>query len=139
MIERYKEGDLNVKPTQRILCTVLNGCAHTGPGGESEALRVAVAVQNLLFNELELFERPGRQIFKNSMMAFRHLIKDKTIQDRFTNAIFRRYCEEGLVDETILELLKRHSPSLYRKLPGVNGSESDLEALPKEWSSVINK
>ena len=140
-MEQYKGGDLKVKPTPRTLCVVLNACAHTSQKEEHlDALRVALEVQSLLFNELELFGRPGSQIFLNLMKAFGALVSgDQTRKEDFVNAVFRRYCKEGLVDETILEFLKRNCPSLYRNLPGGQGSEINLEALPVEWSRAIQK
>ena len=119
------------------MSVVLNACSHTNQEVErSDALEVALQAQDMLIHDLVDSDRCESQVFKNSMNVFDNLIIDKRERISFINALFHRYCKDGLVNESVLKMLRRSCPSLYYNL-GAKGQDIDLKALPADWSRAV--
>jgi len=134
MCNRYEKGDIACKPNLQSFKLVLHVCGHTTRRLSSykNSVRVALQTQDKLLRNPGIYDKPDGEFFEKLIKAFGRNIQDKEEKRNFISLAFERCAKEGLVDESVLETLKRCSPQLHRNLPIVSGKVS-ITKLPKEW------
>jgi hypothetical protein len=135
MCSRYDNGDISCKPNIITFSLVLNACAYTKEKkSHKDSIRIALKVQERLFQNVDVYGRPDSIFFSRLIKVFGFCMSNVKDRQSFISVAFERCVEEGLVDDTVLESLKRFSPNLYGKLPGISGGKVTVQSLPKRWS-----
>ncbi len=99
------------------LTSVLNGCNLTsGNEDKQEAIQIALQIHEIMtHNDRDSRYKPNGEYFLMLMKAFgmcsSHTEREKNIQ-----LAFEHCCREGLVDQYILNTMKKFAPKLYSKL-----------------------
>jgi hypothetical protein len=160
MIESYQQGDMNMKPTTHSFAAVLNACAfmetYDDKEKQAETIQIALSCMNLLQNASDdeqnyVYGQPNEFIYKNLFQTICRNLLDTQERSRIASIIFQRCCQDGYVTKSVINILRKHIPDLYKKLPlqeNYKRSRSNdksrtttnhdvIRQLPKEWTRSI--
>lgn len=119
MIESYEKGDINMKPTPYSFAAVLNACAFmelNDATKQGETIRIALSCMNSL-DDNSVYGKPNEFIYKNLFQTICRNVSDMKERSRIASIIFQRCCQDGYVTKTIIGILRKNIPDLYKKLP----------------------
>jgi pentatricopeptide repeat protein len=148
MKEEHKKGALNVGPSEHAYSLVINACAFTNSGLDSEAhaFKIAIRVMKELIASAEL--EPSSLTYGWFFQACGRLRVPDHLKDPSIEVAFLRCCERGLMNDFVLNRLKgAATETLFRKLMGPVASEIPkydqskeklkqrllVQHLPREW------
>lgn len=141
MDERFKQGDVALRPNCLTFTLVLNACFKVNHKDfiEEDAIRVALEVQDWFLKNQDMYGPSDPKFFATLIKVFGFCIQNPDQKHRFLSAAFERCCKEGLVDVEVLNSLKRCDNTLYTTI--VNGASKSAEVaakrIPREWSKRI--
>ena len=135
MCNRYDNGDINCKPDIISFSLVLNACAYTKEkASHKDAVRIALQTQERLLKNVIVYGLPDSIFFNRLIKVFGFCISDLGEKERFISTAFERCAKEGHVNHTVLESVRRYTPRLYEKLPGMSRGKVSVQSLPKDWT-----
>jgi hypothetical protein len=122
MDERFKQGDVALRPNCLTFTMVLNACFKVNHKDfiEEDAIRVALEVQDWFLKNQDIYGPSDPKFFATLIKVFGFCIQNPDQKHRFLSAAFERCCKEGLVDDDVLNSLRRCDNTLYTAI--VNGA-----------------
>jgi hypothetical protein len=141
MSKGYQAGNELLKPSVYPFTAVLNACAYTrGDANAADAVRVTL----LVLNEMQVLGvAPNHVTYRTALNVFvsRNAKKraDHKEQEReqMIKVIFHRCCQDGQVHPDIVELLRRHHPKVYDRIPK-DRSTGNVQ-VPLEWTINVKE
>ncbi len=140
MIDAYKEGDQNAKPTVHAFTAVISACAYTL--GESSEKKKALDIATTVFKAMPEYAQPNEITYGTFLRACTFLIPKGSARDSAVCTVFRHCCSNGQVGQKVIEIIQKSlSRDLIEKLTMVkviNGSINQAD-LPMDWSRNVDK
>ncbi len=136
MIDSYRRGNTDAKPSDRTYGTVLNACAYTKGGTNAAAFKVA----RRCFKEILSHGQPNSITFSLFILSCINLVPAGTKRDQLIASVFEECCIRGLVDIKVVLEIRRASPKLRNQiLQGVNLDNGVIKIcdIPEQWRSNI--
>ncbi len=144
MIEDYRQGNHNSKPTIRSYSGVLNACAFTPMDKSTNQEKTAAfKIARECFKEIlsdSRDERPNSMAFSQFIASCLNLVAAGTKRDQLVASVFEECCRQGLVDIKIILEIRRSSPMLKNHLlesVGLADGIIRMEDIPREWRCNI--
>jgi hypothetical protein len=138
MEQLYAEGNEGIKPTIFAYNAVLNACAqsiHVDSAPLGEAFKTAVKI----FTELRNSDQSPDHVTYGNMLRCSRLLPEGEQKDKFMCATFRLCCEQGFVNAFVIrDLQESATEELQQSLLGVQSQKVDMDALPREWSRMLD-
>lgn len=134
MAKSYQAGNEMLKPTVFPFTAVLNACAFTsGQNNIPDAIKVALLVlnemQNLGISLNHITYRTALTVFNPRNDADEQMKQEK---EKMAKLTFQMCCRDGQVHPDILEVLFKHHPKIYNRIP--KNSISGIVQMPPEWT-----
>ena len=116
MSKAYSEGNVDVRPNVITMNSVITACAFA-KGDEivrERAVRLALATMSEMDKEQIT---PDSTTFCMLLQVIGRQVSDLSENTKFANVVFQRCCRDGMVNNDVMEALRRFAPSLYEQLP----------------------
>ena len=144
MIDLYHKGDRDVKPNVVPFTSVINACA--GIYGTEAEKREALEIAYDTLKEVEgpEFGPPNHVTYATFLKACWKLVPSAERRRKLVATIFRKCCQRGQVNESVLTQLRNAAPKdLFLSLMG-GVREEDIDSvtilnLPSEWSRNVKR
>jgi hypothetical protein len=143
MSREYQAGNELLKPSVYPFTAVLNACAYTR--GDADAVADAIRVTLLVLNEMQVLGiapnhityRTALNVFVSRNAAHRSADSPDPEREQMIKVIFQRCCQDGQVHPEIVELLRRHCPKIYDRIP--KDKRTGNVQMPVEWAINVKE
>ena len=141
MINAFKSGDQNAKPTVHAFTAVINACAYTL--GENTEKRKALDIATAVFKAMPEYAQPNEITYGTFLKACMNLIPKGTARDSAISTVFRHCCENGHAGGKVIEIIQKflsreQIEKLIKSELLVDGTIQQPE-LPLEWSRNVDR
>jgi len=139
MIDFFKAGNTDAKPSVYTFNACLNACAYTFDQAEKvDAFIVAVSTLVLL----QEYTKPDSVTYGTLLKAWCNLIPNEDERrHRIVNSVFLQCCKDGQVGSMVMQQLQyAATPELYRTLVGKDVNDDvNLSSLPWQWTRNVKE
>ena len=137
MKEKFDNGDKSCAPDVISITAMINVCAYntaTNHKSRTESVKIALECLELILKQPENFGPVNSILFRTLLECVgKNMTANPSMLEKISANVFHRCCEAGEVDASVLNTLKRYTPTLYDKLPLAKRKLS-LKHLPPKWT-----
>ena len=131
ILQEYKDGRLpHVRPNEKMFTAVLNACAYTTGERSDQTEAVQVALQVMEEFKRHNYGKPNSLMYSTLIEVFTRNVVDMEVRLKYVRAAFQRCCDDGMVNEAIIKIIRRYVPDLFQELPRNVHKEM---VVPPEW------
>lgn len=139
IVDKMRElEDQDQQLTVRTYFNLLSACAYTSGSPDDKLGAFQIAVDALKELRETLNREPDSSCFGMFLKACANLMPESRKRDAVVEKVFRKCCNDGLVDDFVLSEFDRAS-SQALQLEVLGGFLDDDVRIPKEWSKNTYK
>lgn len=139
IVDKMKELEEEINHvTVRTYFNLLSACAYSDGTPEEKLESFQIAVDALKELRESLSQEPDSSCFGMFLKACANLMPESRKRDAVVENVFRKCCNDGLVDEFVLSEFERAS-SQALQLEILGGFLDDDVRIPEEWSKNTYK
>lgn len=130
MKEQYADGNMDAKPNEVIITSVIKACGYTRGSKEDKQKALMILLECMAEMKSTKYLSPTSITYRSLLNAARALVADDARRHPISQTIFETCCRNGQLDTTVLEALQKVQPELYVKLP---------TDIPSKWKRNISQ
>ena len=128
-----------MSPNVITYTAVLNACSFTS--GDPDVIQRATVIALTVMDELgeSATIQPDSVLFSTFIKALTKLLTNIRAREKIALSVFKRCCDAGQVNDSVLSNLAVAAPKVYRTMVGDHKACTDSVNIPFEWTRNVTR